>query len=79
MAEALTDGPSLNMEVLFAPLTAHDGGPDRYLGLYQPLSMVSRLQGRRVRELSVRALRRPAANEDTGPVRLATLFGRRIA
>ena len=80
MAEGLTaGGPSLTMEVLLAPLTAHDGGPDRYLGLYQPLAMVSRLQGRNVRELSVRGLRRPAANEDSGPVRLATLYGRRIA
>lgn len=79
MAEGLTDGPSLTMEVLLAPLAAHDGGPDRYLGLYQPLAMVSRLQGRNVRELSIRALRRPAANEDSGSVRLATLYGRRIA
>lgn len=79
-AEALTDGPSLSLEVLFAPLAAHDGGPERYLGLYQPLGMVSRLQGRAALELSVRALRRPgAANEETPPVRLATLYGRRIA
>ena len=79
MAEGLTDGPSLTMEVLLAPLTAHDGGPDRYLGLYQPLAMVTRLQGRKVLELSVRALRRPAANEDGGLLRLATIYGRRIA
>ena len=80
LAEALTDGPSLSLEVLFAPLAAHDGGPERYLGLYQPLAMVSRLQGRPALELSVRALRRPAtANEETAPVRLATLYGRRVA
>jgi hypothetical protein len=79
MAEGLTDGPSLTMEVLLAPLTAHDGGPDRYLGLYQPLAMVSRLQGRNVKALAARALRRPAANEDSGLVRLATIYGRRIA
>jgi hypothetical protein len=80
MAEVLTDGPSLSLEVLFAPLAAHDGGPERYLGLYQPLAMVSRLQGRPALELSVRALRRPgAANEVTAPVRLAALHGRRIA
>lgn len=80
MAEVLTDGPSLSVEVLFAPLVAHDGGPERYLGLYQPLAMVSSLKGRPALELSVRALRRPAvANEETAPVRLATLHGRRIA
>ena len=80
MAEVLTDGASLSLEVLFAPLAAHDGGPDRYLGLYQPLGMVSRLQGRPALELSVRALRRPgAANEESAPVRLAAAHGRRIA
>jgi len=80
MTEVLTDGPSLSMEVLFAPLAAHDGGPERYLGLYQPLGMVSRLKGRPALELSVRALRRPgAANEEAAPVRLATLHGLRIA
>lgn len=80
MAEVLTEGPSLSLEVLFAPLTAHDGGPERYLGLYQPLAMISRLQGHAALELSVRALRHPgAANEEAAPVRLATLHGRRIA
>jgi hypothetical protein len=79
-AEALTDGPSLSLEVLFAPLAAHDGGPERYLGLYQPLAMVGRLQGRPALELSVRALRRAGtANEEAAPLRLATLHGRRVA
>lgn len=80
MAEVLTGGPSLSMEVLFAPLTAHDGGPERYLGHYQPLATIGRLQGRAALELSVRALRRPAAaNEEPAPIKLATLHGRRIA
>ncbi|RAK58434.1 PAS domain-containing protein [Phenylobacterium hankyongense] len=80
VAEVLTDGASLPMEVLFAPLTADDGGPDRYLGLYQPLSMVARLQGRAALELSVRSLRRPgAANEQAPRVRLAAIGGRLIA
>ncbi|RAK56414.1 PAS domain-containing protein [Phenylobacterium deserti] len=80
VVEALADGASLPMEVLFAPLTAHDGGPDRYLGLYQPLSMVTRLQGLPVLELSVRSLRRPgAANEAASHLRLAAVGGRRIA
>ncbi len=80
MAEVLTEGPSLSIEVFFAPLAADDGGPERLLGLYQPLGMVSRLKGLPALELSVRALRRPgAANEETPPVRLATLHGLRIA
>ena len=62
MAEVLTDGPSLSLEVLFAPLAAHDGGPERYLGLYQPLGMVSRLQDRP----GVFGMPRPKAT--TGPI-----------
>jgi hypothetical protein len=79
--EVLTkDGPSLPMEVFFAPLTGDDGGPDRYLGLYQPLSMVARLEGRAALELSVRSLRRPdAAFDETPRVRLAAIGGRLIA
>lgn len=78
--EVLTrEGPSLPMEVLFAPLTGDDGGPDRYLGLYQPLSMVARLQGRAALELCVRSLRRPgAAFDETPRVRLAAVGGRRL-
>lgn len=79
-ADVLTDGASMPMEVLFAPLTAHDGGPDRYLGLYQPLSMVARLMGRPALELVVNRLRRPgAANEEAPRVRLAAVGGRQVA
>jgi hypothetical protein len=78
MAEALTDGPSLSLEVLFAPLAAHDGGPERYLGLYQPLGTISRLQGRAALELAVRGLRRTAEpREQAPPIRLATAEERR--
>jgi hypothetical protein len=81
MAEALTEGPSLSLEVFFAPLAAPEGGAERYLGLYQPLGMVSRLRGYPVLELSVRALRRSGAANEAGaaPLRLAALDGRRIA
>jgi hypothetical protein len=79
-AEVLTDGASLPLEVLFAPLVAHDGGPDRFLGLYQPLSMVARLMGRPALQLSIRRLRRPgAANEEAPRVRLAAVGGRQVA
>jgi hypothetical protein len=80
VAEALADGASLPVEILLAPLTAHDGGPDRYLGLYQPLSMVARLQGRPVLELAVRSLHRAGAADEAMPhIRLAAIGGRRIA
>lgn len=80
VAEALTEAGSLPMEVLFAPLASHDGAPDRYLGLYQPLSMVARLHGQPARELSLRSLRRPGAANEEGPrLRLAAVDGRLVA
>jgi hypothetical protein len=80
MAEALTDGPSLSIEVFFAPLAASDDGAERYLGLYQPLGMAGRLRDHRVLELSLRALRRPgAANEQPPAPNLAVLRGGRVA
>ncbi|HEY8571465.1 PAS domain-containing protein [Phenylobacterium sp.] len=79
-AEVVTDAGILPMEVLFAPLTSHDGAPDRYLGLYQPLSMVARLQGRPATTLSLRSLRRPGAANEEGPrLRLAAVDGRLVA
>ena len=60
MAEAMSEGSSLSIEVLFAPLSAPLGGVERYLGLYQPLGPVARLAGRPVQALAVRALHRPA-------------------
>jgi hypothetical protein len=78
--EIVTDGPGLEMEVLFAPLAGGEHTPDRFLGLYQPLGRVSRLGDHRVRELAIRNLRGAgAANEEIPRLRLATLDGRRIA
>lgn len=80
VAEVLADGASMGMEVLFAPLADQEGGPDRFLGLYQPLGFTARLQGRTARALAVRDLRRAGpANEEAPRLRLATLDGRRIA
>lgn len=79
-AEVVTDAASINMEVLFAPLAGLDGGPDRFLGLYQPLSLTARLMGRPAKALAIRALHGAGpANEEAPRLRLATLDGRRIA
>jgi hypothetical protein len=79
-AEVVAESGTMPMEVLFAPMLAHDGGPDRYLGLYQPLSMVTRLRGQPAMELALRSMLRPgAANEEAPRVRLAAVSGRRIA
>jgi hypothetical protein len=77
----LVQGAALPMEVLFAPLAGAGGdAPDRFLGLYQPLGMVSRLMGRPAVELAVRELRGAGpANEVLPRLRLAAVDGRRIA
>jgi len=78
--EAFTDTASLPMEVLFAPLAGVEGSPERFLGLYQPLSLVARLEGQPVRQLVVRGVRGVGpANEEVPHLRLATLDGRRVA
>jgi len=74
------EGCAIDMEILFAPLAGADGGPDRFLGLYQPLTMVARLRGRPAELFGVRTLRGVGpANEETPRLRLAALDGRRIA
>lgn len=78
--EALTEGASLILEILFAPIAGGPGSPERFLGLYQPLSLVARLDGLPIRELAVRSIRGVGpANEETHRLRLATLDGRRVA
>jgi hypothetical protein len=86
MAQALAEGPvSLALEIFLAPLAASSAGLERYLGLYQPLSVATQLAGQPAVELSVRAMHRPrvAASEPAAsperPFRLAALHGRRIA
>lgn len=79
--EAVGDTATVPVEILFAPLGADSpGAPDRYLGLYQPLGIVSRLMGEAVHELAVRGLRGAGpANEEAPRLRLAAVDGRRIA
>jgi hypothetical protein len=78
--DVLTDGPVLPMEILFAPLAAAQGSPERYLGLYQPLALVARLRGLPAREIALRqVVGMGSDNEFTPRLRLATLDGRRIA
>jgi hypothetical protein len=67
------------VQILFAPLTDGDGRPDRMIGLYQPMALLARLQGRPVERLSTQRLV-PAHDHAGGPaVRLAVVDGRRIA
>jgi hypothetical protein len=72
--------PSVGMEVLLAPMVGVEGRTDRFLGLYQPISMIQRLMGRPASELGVRKIQSLGpANEESPRLRLATLHGRRIA
>ncbi len=75
--QASTGHAAIALEILFAPLA---GETERFLGLYQPLSMVARLDGRTVVELALGQVRGVGpANEETPRLRLATLDGRQVA
>ena len=72
--------PSVGMEVLFAPLRGATGETDRFLGIYQPIAMMARLEGRPAYELGVRQIQPLGiGNQEGAQLRLATLDGRRIA
>lgn len=74
------EGAPVPMEILFAPLSGGESGPDRFLGLYQPLSFVSQLRGQPVGEFRIKSLRSTGPANEAGPrIRLAALDGRRIA
>jgi hypothetical protein len=73
--------PMARLEVGFAPLIGPDGTPDRFLGLYQPLH--SGWLGE-LGELSIQAVNGLASGGlasggESARLRLAALYGRRIA
>lgn len=79
-ADILTDGaPSVSMEVLLAPLAGPSGEVDRFIGLYQPTSPVSRLMGRAATALAIGGIARSDGDEAAPSLRLAAVDGRRIA
>lgn len=78
-AEVVAEGAGpVGMEVLFAPLATPGGEADRVIGLYQPTSMVHRLEGRTANSLSIRAIEGPTHIE-APRLRLAAINGRLIA
>lgn len=79
-ADILADGtPPVGMEVLLAPLRGPHGDVDRFIGLYQPTAMVSRLQGRPALALAINGVVRADGDEAAPSLRLASVDGRRIA
>ena len=78
--DALSDTATLELELLFAPIAGGRGSPERYLGLYQPISLVAALRDEPIRQLFVRDVQGVGhANEETHRLRLATLDGRWVA
>lgn len=68
------------MEVLLAPLASPDGEADRFLGLYQPVGAMPRLQEGAHRELAVNSVHSTASAAELEPrLRLAVIDGRQIA
>lgn len=71
-------GAGVGVQVVVAPLASRPGGPsDRLIGLYQPTSMLARLQGRPVHSLHIRRAHGEAANDRR--LKLVAVDGRRIA
>lgn len=76
-AHALGDRAMLPVELLFAPLGGH--GPERVLGLVQPLAPLARLQGEPAHRLALERLSNASHDLPCPHLRLATLHGQRIA
>ncbi|KQW70314.1 hypothetical protein ASE17_15515 [Phenylobacterium sp. Root77] len=78
--DALSETATLDLELLIAPIAGGPGSPERFLGLYQPISLVAALHEEPLRQLVVRDVRGVGpANEETHRLRLATLDGRWVA
>lgn len=69
------DVATVGMEVAFMPLSTSGGEVNRFLGLYQPIAMVARLEGRPVNMLTIR---RTGAESARPALRLVALEGRRL-
>ncbi len=79
-AKAHAEGVAIGMEILFAPLAGPENGPDRFLCLYQPLTMVARLKGQPLLSFSLVDIRKGGGAQAAAPrLRLAAIDGRRIA
>ncbi len=78
-------GHTVEIEMLLAPLTGNTGQVDRFLGLYQPTSSLSRLMGAQVDQLADQRIGltgdsgMEAALVEAPRLRLAAMDGRLIA
>lgn len=75
-------GETLELELLLAPLTGASGAVDRFIGLYQPLASLARLQGQPIDQLSLGRIGAATGADvivEAPRLRLAAVDGRRIA
>lgn len=70
------DGRTVSIEILLAPLLSMDGVPERLVGLYQPTTLVARLAGKPVVEMTARLGPETARGHH---LKLAAIDGLRIA
>jgi len=72
-------GRCMRMEMAMAPLSGSDGEPNRFLGLYQPISPVADLMGDAALSLSIHAITTPDTAAEAFPrLRLAATHGLRV-
>jgi hypothetical protein len=75
-------GSEIELEILLAPLAGSSGAVDRYLGLFQPLTPLARLDEEPLYQLSLGRIGLSAGADmglEAPRLRLASLDGRRIA
>lgn len=77
-ATAQAGSARMRLEILFAPVAGDDGGPDRLLGLCQPLEPISALGEAAIDSLALAELT-DATAEGPPRLRLAALDGRAVA
>jgi hypothetical protein len=77
-AEAAS-GERIGVEICLAPLTGPDGAANRTLGLFQPISMVGRLMGQRVKTLAWRGVVMAADAAAEPRLKLVAMNGLRVA
>jgi hypothetical protein len=73
------NGEAIGVEICLAPLTGPDGAANRTIGLFQPISMLSRLMGQRIRTLSLRGAVVAVEAKFETKLRLVALNGARVA
>jgi hypothetical protein len=73
------NGERIGVEICLAPLTGPDGAANRTIGLFQPISMVGRLMGQRIRMLSLRGAVVMVEAQSAPMLKLVALNGSRVA